>query len=111
METLRSLITNFTDALNFKTYRLGNESQSFDGRISGKIAKSSSRVNVQMKSATFKASDSISVLLLLRSFRIAYDSSASHEGAAMWLFQHFMKEHAKDALSHRVCAAEGNDLQ
>lgn len=68
-------------------------------------------MDVQMKCATFKPSDPISVLSFPHRFKRACDSNPIHEGAAMWLVPHFKNKSAKVTLLHRVCAAEGEDSQ
>lgn len=61
-----------------------------------------------MNTATFKLSDSISVLLFLNNVKTACDSNSIYEEAAVW-FPHFIREPAKEALSCRVTADNKKD--
>lgn len=74
------------------------QSQSYNGRISGKINKWAERTEVSMRSAIFKPSDTISLLFFLHNSKGAYDINGIHDGAAMWLFPHFMKDAANSGL-------------
>jgi len=60
------------------------------------------RMEVQLKSQIFDPMDPITILSFLPAFKTACDSNGIHEGAAMWLFQFFVKKTAKAALSART---------
>lgn len=111
IKVLKPLNTYYTEALDFLTYRLRLQSQKYNGHISEKMDKWARRMNVQMKSACFRPSDPISVLSFLHNFKMACDSNGIHEGAAMWLFQYFIKEPAKAPLMHRVCLTDKDSQQ
>lgn len=68
-------------------------------------------MHVQVKSAIFKPSDPLPVLSLPHNFNAACDSNGIHKGAAIWLFQHLMKDPVKAALAHGVSATNEDDPQ
>lgn len=80
MKTLKSVNMHFTDALNFETYRLLNQSQRNDGHIAGKIGNWAKHMDIHMISTTSNRSSSISVLSLLHGFKTAFDSNAIQKG-------------------------------
>lgn len=59
MTVLKPMNIHFTEALNYKSYRLVRQSQENNGHISGSIAKWANHMDVQMKSAVLKHLDSI----------------------------------------------------
>lgn len=64
----------------------------------------------QIESFIFKPSEAIFALSFLHNFGTACDSNVLHEGSAMSLFLHFMKEEAKAALSYPTGATEGDKI-
>lgn len=66
---------------------------------------------VQIELESYKSSDPISILSFLRNFRTACDSNGLREGAAMWLFQHLMRNQTKFDLARRSCATKEDDAQ
>lgn len=86
-------------------------SQKYDEQIYRKIAKWAEWMDVQIKSAKLKLSDAISILHSLHNLRTAYQSNFMNEVAAMRIFQHFMKDPAKAALAHNICATKKEDRQ
>lgn len=66
-------------------------------------------MDVEVKSASFKPSDPISVLSFLYIFNTACDSNGIQDGAALWIFQRFMKDPAKAGFAHRGCVTKEDD--
>lgn len=108
---LRLVNGHFTKALNFNTYRLEMQSQIYDGRISGRMSKRAKRMDVEIKLTNFKPSDPIFVLPVLHNLKTASDSNTIQESVAMCPFQQFMKDPAKAAFEHGVCATKEDDRQ
>lgn len=65
-----------------------------------------SKIDEQLKSPTFDGSDPIKILSFLLAFQTACDANGIHEGAAMWLYQKFLRRTIKAALSARVTTKE-----
>lgn len=80
--------------------------QKYNGRISSNLDQYSKWMDVETKSTNFKPSDPINMLSLLHNFKTACDRNLIHKGAAMWIFQHFIKDTPKAALAHRVSATK-----
>lgn len=68
--------------------RMSEKSQNYDDDAASKIVKIPRRLEVQLKSRMFDASDRISILDFLPVFQIACNTNATHEREAMWIF-HF----------------------
>ena len=102
VKIIRPVNELFRRALDYRTYRLINRSQVYDGSVARRISKLASRLEVQMKTNTFDSRDPVSVLSFLSVFRSACDSNGISEGAAMWLFHYFMKKTPAAALSSRL---------
>lgn len=68
-------------------------------------------MNAQMASASFKSSDPIYILSELQNFRTARDSNGTQSGIMIMLFQQFIREPTKVALSHCVSADDKTDHQ
>lgn len=84
--------THFPATLYFKNYRLQKQFQEYSNHISGKIPIWAERMDVQMKTTTFKPSDPISVLSYHDTLKTAYDINSNYKGTALWLFGHFIRE-------------------
>lgn len=102
--------TQFRNALDYKNYRLVQQSQECKGHISGKLASWSKRIDVQTMSAVLKSSDPFYILSFSHNFMLACDWNKIQEGAAIWLFQHLMKDPFKAAPTHRLCTSVNEDL-
>lgn len=87
------------------------QSHRHDGCNFGKVAKQAKRMNVQMRSTNFQPSDLFSIMSFLQNYRTACDSNGIHEGAGMWIFQHFVKASAKAAPVQIVCATKKDDSE
>lgn len=64
-----------------------------------------------MKTINFKTSDPISILYFLQNVKPDFDRNDIHEDADMRLSHRLMKDSAKAALAHRICAANRDDPQ
>lgn len=104
MKFLKLVSTYFITTWDSKNCRLRKHSQQYSHHISGKIAKWSIMMNIQMKTATFKPSDPISVLSFLNNFKTVCDNKIVHKGTAVWLFPSFIPEPAQAALSNHTLA-------
>lgn len=96
--------------MNFETYFLTLKSQKYNRCTSGKIAKCAKLTVVQMKFSIFKPSEFIFILTFLNNFKKSFESSGTHEEAAMWLFFHLMKSLVNIGLAHRLGAIKENNL-
>lgn len=68
-------------------------------------------MDLQMKAAMLKPSDLIPILSSLHDFKMACVSNAIYEGAAMLLFQYFIKDPAKAAIGDHVSTTVIEDPQ
>lgn len=71
VKKLKTVNMHCAEAPNYKNYRSMEQSQEYTGHISGKIAMSAKRMDVQMNSAVFKPSDPILIISFLRNFKTA----------------------------------------
>jgi len=106
---LRPVNTHFRRALDYRTYLLNDRSTKFNSGVTKQIAKMVRRMDVQMKSQIFDPVDPITILSFLPAFKTACDSNGIHEGAAMWLFQYFVKKTTKAAIVARTTAGSTGD--
>lgn len=83
---LRLVGLDFTKVLNFNTKPLEMQSQKYEGRISGKIARWAKRIYVQMRSTNFKLSDAFPIASFFPNRNMACHSNVVHVRATMWLF-------------------------
>jgi len=94
----------FTDAVNYQTYRLTNRSKRYNSSVSKRISKMQKGMNVQLQSQKFDGTDPVTVINFLDAFQTACDTNGIHEGAAMWLFQFFLKNPAQATVKARLAA-------
>lgn len=80
VQVLKQVNANLIYALEFTKYHLQKQSQGCNIHIFGRIAKGSRKMEIEMKTAVFQPSDSISVL---SNFKTSCGSNRFHEGAAM----------------------------
>lgn len=103
--------THFTTSLNFKNYSLQKQSQKYYRQISSEIAKWAKGMDLQMKTATFRASEPISVLSFMDRIKTACDSNSVHESFAIWLFPYLILQLTEAAFSHGVRADNKKNYQ
>lgn len=85
----------YAPACNFESYRLSNRNARYN-RADAKRMKSFLRdTNVQMKGRHFDGRPEIAVLNFLSAFKRACDINGVHEGAAIYLFRHFLAGNAR----------------
>lgn len=91
-----------TFAMEFRTYRLCDRSDSYYQVVSKRIGRYQKCVNLQMKSMTFDGKDSIALLNFLAMFQTAFDFNGIHEGATKWLFQKLIHGAAQNHMKNRM---------
>lgn len=64
-----------------------------------------------MRSAVFKPSNPISILLFIHDFKKACDPNEILKGDSIPLFQYFIKDLSKVAFTQRMCAIENDVLE
>lgn len=82
-----------------------------NSRVLGKIAISAKRMDVRMKTVTFRLSRHISLLLFPDKLKTVCDINRIDEGAAAWSLPHFIQKPAKNILSKQVTADIKKDRQ
>lgn len=87
-----SVNTNFAAAMDSNNYRLNQQSQRYEGKISAEIPKMARNMDVRMRSTTFYPSYPISILLFLHHYMTAFDSNNINKETAVWLFPYFLKD-------------------
>ena len=101
-------IVEFTRALDFRTYRLRLQDQTFSGTHGRTIPSFKKKMTAEMESHIFDGKDSIKILDFLAAFRRACDGMGVHEGAAVFLFTYFMTGNPAADLSSRIESNPGN---
>lgn len=89
----------FKTTFNYRTYRLTGTSPKCDRTVSKENAKMENRVTPHMKSHAFDAFDLISIFESLKKFKIACDTTAIRENAAMWLLHFYMNKSSSAVLN------------
>lgn len=67
-----------------------------------KVDNRNKKLMVYMERHLFNPADPISVLAFLKKFKRTCNNSVIHQGAALFLFAHFMHESAKKDLLNRM---------
>ena len=107
LEALEPLNDLFTKAVDYRTYRLENRNAAYTSSVAQKITKQHKRLSFQMGDTTFSGDDPIAIIDFLQRFKIACDQNGFSEGAAMWLFQFYLKGQAATLLHSRM---QGNTM-
>lgn len=93
-------------AVDYRKYRLANRSPRYDDTVSSYVAKLVKKIKSQMKAHFFDPKDPIFIIGFLATFELTCDTNKIHEGAAMWVLPHFVKETIANALNSRMCAED-----
>lgn len=101
----------FTEALDYKNYRLVKQSEEYNDHIFGKIEICTKCLHVQMKSAVCKHSFPISILSFLHNAKTAYDYYETLEVAAVFFLLQFIMDPAKTPLARYVRTTENENSQ
>ena len=98
---IRPLNDLFTKAVDYRTYRLESRSARYDASTARRINRYRKKLDVQMKTHTFRGQDPIAVLGFLARFKMACDHNGVSEGAAVWCFQFCLTGQAHELLQSR----------
>ena len=63
-------------------------------------------MDIQLRGINFNGSDPVSIINFLSTFQTACNTNGVHEGAAMWIFQFFLKDAAKALVKSRTTATK-----
>ena len=85
-----SLNDLFTNAVDYRTYRLEISSVHYDVSTARLINRYRKKLEVQMKTHTFGGQDPIEVLGLIARFKMAFHHNGVIESAAVWDFQFYL---------------------
>ncbi|CAN8069191.1 unnamed protein product [Agarophyton chilense] len=107
LEVHQPLNNMFTKAVDYRNYRLINKSSEYTQEVVQKTTKHHKKLSFQMAGTTFADTDPIAVIEFLQKFKLAWDQNWVSEGAAMWLFQFYLKGQAYYLLQGRL---RGNTL-
>lgn len=72
------------------------------------IRNYSRHMSGQLKSRTFNPADPITVLTFMTDLAVACNHEKISEGNGMWMFQFFMRDPARAALSARLAPKRGS---
>lgn len=93
-----------SETMNFKIYRLVNQSQEYDGHKFERIASLVKRMEIQMRSAVFTRRNLLSIISILHKLTKTCDSKGADKNSAIWMLHYLMKDPEKSALAHLVSA-------
>lgn len=102
VNVLRPVNPLFRSAVDYRTYRLRLTEKQYTDEDARKMKRWITGAEVEMRTRLFNGSDPITILTFLSSFRSSCDSIGVHEGAALWLFQYFLRDPAKASLTARL---------
>lgn len=77
----------FTDATNYRQYRLLKKSGRYDKDVDHELSHMTKNVAVHMKDRTFGFKDTVSNIAFLQDFKAACIVCNIHEGVALWLLK------------------------
>ena len=92
----------FAKAVNYKSYRLQNRTDTYTSATSSRVTKLEKKLKIQMGSHTFSGKDPITVLAFLARFRDACDKNDVAAGIAVWCFQYFLTGSARHLVASRL---------
>jgi len=81
--------------LSYKTYRLRDRKEQYDGEVAQQLTKICRRMKHAMSGEEFTCQDEIAVLAFLKKYKYACDETGVAEGAALPLMKYFMGGEAK----------------
>lgn len=84
-------------AMDYCTYSLNHKSQKYDNDEARNSQKWNKRPTLQRKYLMFDAVELINILSFLNDFKLAWNQSSVHGGAAMWPFPLIMNKLVKAA--------------
>ena len=99
---IKPTLSIYRKALDFRTYRLRFRGSRVNSKDKSRTDSRRKKMTAEMETHHFDSADPISVLDFLSHFRRACDNLRVHEGAAVFLFAHFIKGSAKQDLIHRI---------
>ncbi|CAN8070208.1 unnamed protein product [Agarophyton chilense] len=107
LEVPQLLNDMFTKAVDYRTCRWINKTSEYTQENAQKITKHHKKLRFEMGDTTFTGTDPIAKTEFLQKFKLACDQNGFFEGAAMWLFQFYLKVQAYYLLQGRIL---GNTL-
>lgn len=99
---LRPVSDLFTDAFDFRQYRLLRKFGWYDDDVARGLNRMTKKVTMQMKDETFGGRDPVSIIGFLQDFRAACNDCSIVEGAALWLFKYFLADPVELDIKARV---------
>lgn len=103
--------THLTATMDLHNYCLQIPFEEFNGHMPEKIAKLVNLMDVQMKSASFKPLDPVSLLLSRHSFKNACNSNSIGKGAEIWLLALFSGSHQGKSVIFCACKQQDGPTQ
>lgn len=77
----------FTDAIDYRSYRLIENSVWYDDDVVSDLNKMPKETAVQMKDRMFNRKDPLSIVTFRQDFKAACNACNIYEGVVMWLFK------------------------
>lgn len=102
LKVLQTMNTRFRKAIDYWSYMWEEKSTKYDRTVSKNFNKVTKSITAQMKSHLFDPFQPISIIEVLRNFKLTCNTNAIYEGAAIWLFNIFVKNSASAALTARL---------
>lgn len=106
LSVLQTVKKHYALAVDYRTYCLACRSPRYDDTVSSYIAKLFKKVKSQIKAHFFNLCDRISIIGLLVTFKLAFDTNKIHKGAAMWVLPHDGKKTLSNVHNRRTCAED-----
>ena len=97
-------IAQYRELVDYRTYRLMDQSTTFDSSAAKRISKVYRRMQAADRTLKFNGKVPLKILEFLWKFKFACDSNGVHEGMAVWLFQYFLDGSVHTAVTSRLSA-------
>lgn len=90
LEVLHATDSHFQNVFDYKTYRLLNKSQTYDGKMVARTGKNTKRMETLIKVYKFDDKVLITISRFIAQFKRARNSNEVSEGKALWIMPVFM---------------------
>lgn len=111
LQVQQTIESRFTRAVDYKTYRLNDQSQRYADSVSHYIPKIVKDLQPQMKAHMIDSADQKSILVSLNTFKLAGDANRIHGGAAMWVMPYFVSSRIEASPNSRMIKSDGTAVE
>ena len=102
LPVIRPLNDLYNKAVDYRTYRLESRSARYDASTARRINRYRKKLEVQMKTPSFRVQDPIAGLGFLARFKVACDPNRVSDGAAICCFQFYLTGQAQALLQSTI---------